>query len=261
MRLWGESSLSALFAAFAPFFMINVKLEKFEGPLSLLLKIIESEKMDIADISLAKIADQYVEFIRTTSDIDPDAMADFLVVAAKLLYLKSKALLPYLFPEEVIPDDDLERQLKMYREFLEAMKKLEQFLKTKRFMFIPEERKLWKMIGAEERFFAPPKKLVKEELAQVFREFLVSKKIVEMEEETIEHKVNIEEKIAGIREALLAKINLSFRDFLAKAESKTEVIVSFLAVLELMKQKTISVEQGELFSEIIISRKAELGEA
>ncbi|MDD5527850.1 MAG: segregation/condensation protein A [Patescibacteria group bacterium] len=237
--------------------MLNVKLEKFEGPLSLLLKIIEAEKMDIAEISLAKIADQYVEFIRQTADIEPEAMADFLVVAAKLLYLKSKALLPYLFPEEDIGEDDLERQLRMYREFLEAMKKLEAILKEKRFMFAPLERKLWKMIGAEEKFFAPPKKLDKNELAAVFREFLVRSKIVKLEEETIKHKVNIEEKIQGIRDALLAKINLSFRDFLAKAESKTEVIVSFLAVLELMKQKTISVEQGELFAEIFISRKCD----
>ncbi|MDD4902248.1 MAG: segregation/condensation protein A [Patescibacteria group bacterium] len=235
--------------------MINVKLEKFEGPLSLLLKIIEAEKMDIAEISLAKIADQYVEFIRTTSEIDPDSMADFLVVAAKLLYLKSRALLPYLFPAEEVDEDDLERQLKMYREFLEAMKKIESRLKEKRFMFAPAERKLWKMIGAEDKFFAPPKKLAKEQLAAAFREFLVNKKIVKLEEETIQVKVNIEEKIQGICDALLARINLSFRDFLAKAESKTEVIVSFLAVLELMKQKTISVEQEELFAEILISRK------
>ncbi|HTX86660.1 MAG TPA: segregation/condensation protein A [Candidatus Nanoarchaeia archaeon] len=235
--------------------MINVKLEKFEGPLSLLLKIIEAEKMDIAEISLAKIADQYVEFIRTTDDIDPEAMADFLVVAAKLLYLKSRALLPYLFPAEESDQDDLERQLKMYREFLEAMKKLESRLKEKRFMFAPTERKLWKMIGAEEKFFAPPKKLRAEDLAACFRELLVNKKIVSLEEETIRHKVNIEEKIQGIRDALLTQLNLSFREFLAKAESKTEVIVSFLAVLELMKQKTISVEQGELFAEILISRK------
>jgi segregation and condensation protein A len=238
--------------------MLNVKLEKFEGPLSLLLKIIEAEKMDIAEISLAKIADQYVEFIRDTADIDPDAMADFLVVAAKLLYLKSKALLPYLFPAEEEVTDDLERQLKMYREFLEAMKKLEALIATKRFLFIPTERKLWKMIGAEEKFFAPPKQLTKEETAAIFRQFLASRKVVRLEEKTIVHKVNIEDKISGIQEALLAKITLSFRDFLAKVESKTEVIVSFLAVLELMKQKTISVEQGELFSEILISRKSEI---
>lgn len=235
--------------------MINVKLEKFEGPLSLLLKIIEAEKMDIAEISLAKIADQYVEFIRNTLDIDPESMADFLVVAAKLLYLKSKALLPYLFPVEDAESDDLERQLKMYREFLEAMKKIETRLKEKLFMFEPVERKLWKMIGEEDKFFAPPKKLTKDELPIIFNNFLTKNTIIRLEEKTIEHKVNIEEKIQGIRDALLSRINFSFREFLAKAKSKTEVIVSFLAVLELMKQKSVSVEQGELFAEILISNK------
>lgn len=235
--------------------MLNVKLEKFEGPLSLLLKIIEAEKMDIAEISLAKIADQYVEFIRNTLDIDPESMADFLVVAAKLLYLKSKALLPYLFPVEDEGVDDLERQLKMYQEFLEAMKKIEARLREKQFMFEPTDRKLWKMIGLEDRFFAPPKKLQKEDLPEIFEGFLAKNRVIRLEEKTIEHKVNIEEKIQGIRDVLLSKINFSFREFLARAESKTEVIVSFLAVLELMKQKTISVEQGELFAEILILRK------
>jgi len=235
--------------------MMNVKLEKFEGPLSLLLKIIEAEKMDIAEISLAKIADQYVEIIRNSQDIDPDSMADFLVVAAKLLYLKSKALLPYLFPEEVGEEDDLERQLKMYREFLEAMKKIEARLKEKLFMFEPTERKLWKMIGAEDKFFAPPKKLRKEEFPKIFKDFLAGRKIVRLEEGIIEYKVNIEEKIQGIKNALCARINFSFRDFLAQSESKTEVIVSFLAVLELIKQKNVSVEQRELFADIMISRK------
>ncbi|HTW96800.1 MAG TPA: segregation/condensation protein A [Candidatus Methylomirabilis sp.] len=235
--------------------MINVKLEKFEGPLSLLLKIIEAEKMDIAEISLAKIADQYVEFIRNSPDIEPDALADFLVIAAKLLYLKSRTLLPYLFPAETEDTDDLERQLRMYREFLEAMKKLEDRLKEKQFMFSPVERKLWKMIGGEGGFFAPPKKLVKEELAAAFEQLLADKKIVWLEEQTIVSKVNIEEKIQSIRDALLERLSLNFRDFLAKAESKTEVIVSFLAVLELMKQKTVSVEQEGLFAEILISRK------
>lgn len=237
--------------------MMNVKLEKFEGPLSLLLKIIEAEKMDIAEISLAKIADQYVEVIKNSQDIDPESMADFLVVAAKLLYLKSRALLPYIFPQEAEDEGDLERQLKMYREFLEAMKKIEARLKEKLFMFEPTERKLWKMIGLEDKFFAPPKKLQKEDLSKIFKDFLVSKKIVRLEERTMEPKVNIEEKIQGIRDALCARINFSFRDFLAKAESKTEVIVSFLAVLELIKQKSVSVEQLELFAEIVISRKAE----
>ncbi|RLC38634.1 chromosome segregation protein ScpA, partial [Candidatus Falkowbacteria bacterium] len=75
---------------------MNIKLEKFEGPLSLLLKLIEREEMDITDISLARVAEDYVAYIREVENINPEEMADFLVVAAKLLLIKSKALLPYL---------------------------------------------------------------------------------------------------------------------------------------------------------------------
>jgi len=80
--------------------MIDIKIDKFRGPLGLLLQIIENEELDITEVSLARIADQYVKYIRSSNDIDPDKMADFLVLAAKLLLIKSKALLPYLYPEE-----------------------------------------------------------------------------------------------------------------------------------------------------------------
>jgi len=99
--------------------MRDVSVEQFSGPFGLLLSLIESEKMDITEISLAKIADEYVTYIRGAQDIDPEELADFLVVAAKLLFIKSKALLPYLYSgEEDEEIDDLERQLKMYKEFI-----------------------------------------------------------------------------------------------------------------------------------------------
>lgn len=241
--------------------MINFKLEKFEGPLSLLLKMIEAEKMDITEVSLAKIADQYVEYIRKCEVLDPERIADFLVVAAKLLWIKSRALLPYLFPA---PEDDaseLERQLRMYKEFLDAMKGVEEILSKKRFTFSPVGRNLRKMIGQADKFFSPPKKLSAADLASIFSDFLATKakNSVLLEEEVMEHKINIEEKIASIQEILLTKINLSFKDFVQRAQSRTEVVVSFLAMLELMKQKFIDVDQIGLFSEISISRKENSG--
>ena len=90
--------------------------EKFSGPLGLLISMIEGEEMDITEIALAKIADDYVNYIRSAENIDPDEMADFLVVAAKLLFIKSKALLPYLYTaEDEAEVDDLEKQLRMYK--------------------------------------------------------------------------------------------------------------------------------------------------
>ena len=238
--------------------MINVKLEKFEGPLSLLLKMIEAEEMDITQVSLAKIADQYVEYLKTCQDIDPDLLADFLVVAAKLLYIKSRALLPYLFPVEEDDSGDLERQLKMYREFLDAMAKIELILKEKHFSFSPVNRNLRKMIGMEDKFFSPPKKLTKDNLADIFAAFIKTKKVVQLEESVLEHKINIEDKILHIQQTLFDRLKVSFKEFMSTAQSKNEVIVSFLAMLELMKQKFIDVHQEELFSEIMISKKEKI---
>jgi len=241
--------------------MINIKLEKFEGPLSLLLKMIEAEKMDITEVSLAKIADQYVEYIKTVDNIDPGALADFLVVAAKLLWIKSRALLPYLFPAEDAETDDLERQLRMYKEFLEAMKGVEFILRQKRFSFSPVGRNLRKMVGQADKFFSPPKKISAGDLAAVMDDFLKAKagKMVVLEERVIEHQVSIEDKIAGLQKSLFDHLKVSFKEFVEKAQTRTEVVVCFLAMLELMKQKFVDVDQEGLFSEISIVRKKSAG--
>lgn len=238
--------------------MINIKLEKFEGPLSLLLKMIESQDLDITEVSLAKIANQYVEYIKCSNEIDPEQTADFLVIASKLLYIKSKALLPYLFPEEDEDIEELERQLKMFKEFLEAAKKVNKMIRKKRFMFGPPDRKASRAaVLAQGDVFSPPKKLQKNDLKNAFSEFIARKKpmLKRLEEGIIEHKINIEDKISAIEQTLIKKIKFSFNEFLEKAESKTEVIVSFLAILELMKQRSVDACQSGLFNEILISKQ------
>ena len=205
--------------------MLNIKIEKFEGPLELLLKMIEKEKLDIAEISLAKIADEYVEFIKNSPQINPELVADFLVIAAKLLYIKSKTLLPYLFPEEDEDMGDLENQLRMYKEFLKASEKVEEIIK-------------------------------KEDLKNIFEFFIERRrpKKLLLREDVIEYKINIEDKIRCIEDSLISKIKTNFSALLKEAESKTEIIVSFLAVLELIKQKTIGVRQDTLFSDFTIHK-------
>jgi len=173
--------------------MINIKLEKFEGPLALLIKLIDKEEVDITQISLARIADQYIEFIKKSPNIGPDNMADFLVIAARLLLIKSKALLPYLTEEEEEEIEDLERQLKMYKEFLDAAKVVEKILGKKKFMFAREFNR--KAVLADAGGFSPPKNLTKDDLRSVFADLLVRvKPAAKLEEASLEHKVNIEEK-------------------------------------------------------------------
>ena len=118
--------------------MHEVKLEQFTGPLGLLLRLIEKEELDITELSLAKIADNYVDYIQANKNIPDEELADFLVLAARLLYIKSKALLPYLvFDDPEDNEDDLERQLKMYQEFVTASEVLAVLIGRKKFLFAP----------------------------------------------------------------------------------------------------------------------------
>jgi segregation and condensation protein A len=233
--------------------VVSYKLEKFEGPLSLLLKLIEQEEMDITTVSLAKVADQFVSYIRAATTIDPEEMADFLVVAARLLYIKSKALLPYLFPEEEPAVAELEEQLRMYREFLEAAKGIEKLIGKKKFMFAREFNR--QAILQSTKLFSPPAKLNADIMRGVFEELLGRlQPPEEMGEATIVSRVTIDDKIGAIRAILLERIEVSFQRFLSEAKDKTEVIVSFLAVLELMRQREVVLEQAEMFGDIVISR-------
>ena len=235
--------------------MIEFTTEKFSGPLGLLLQLIEGEKLDITEINLAKIADQYVSYLRTLSDTDAEEMADFLVIAAKLLFIKSKALLPYLNTDEDEKEiDDLEKQLKMYKEFIAASQKVKDIIAEEHFLFLPPLLK-----NRRSQFnlpvFSAPTKVNPNLLHDVFLNILNNlKKSAEqvLPERTLEPKINIEEKIFMIRKLLGNKIKVNFSKILEKAENKTEVIVSFLAVLELVKQKELVFTQDELFSEINI---------
>jgi len=229
--------------------------EKFSGPLGLLLSLIEGEEMDITEINLAKIADDYVAYVKAAENIDPEELADFLVVAAKLLYIKSKALLPYLYHDsEEDESDDLERQLRMYKEFIEASEKIKNIIAQEKFLFLPPLIKS-RRVNSVEPSFSPLSKIQPLILKQVLEKLIAElekKKEVALKEEHLEPKINIEDKIYSIKKMLFEKIKINFTRLLREAKDKTEVIVSFLAVLELAKQKELIFEQEELFSDIHI---------
>jgi len=237
--------------------MMEFTTEKFSGPLGLLLSLIESEDLDITEINLAKIADEYVNYIRGASDINPEEMADFLVVAAKLLFIKSKALLPYLYTAEEDEEiNDLERQLRMYKEFVNASLKIKTLAEGKHFLYLPPTIK-----NRRAQFNLPvfnaPAKVTKEILAEVLARILLNLEKQQEEklpEERLEPKISIDEKIFLIKKMLIDKLRINFSKLLAAAQSKTEVVVSFLAVLELAKQKELFFEQEELFGEIHLSK-------
>jgi len=244
--------------------MIDINTEKFSGPLGLLLSMIESEEMDITEIALAKIADDYVEYVRSAENIDSEEMADFLVIAAKLLFIKSKALLPYLYAKEDEDEsDDLEKQLRMYKEFVAAslgVKSL--FAAGTRLYILPLGKN--RRLQSSEPMFTPPGKLNKEMLRDrfaallaVLEEELKKREEAKLPTATLEPKISIDDKIASIRSMIMDKARVSFSKLLASAETRTEIIVSFLAVLELAKQKELKFEQEGLFCEIMIRRISE----
>ncbi|MCX6796149.1 MAG: segregation/condensation protein A, partial [Candidatus Falkowbacteria bacterium] len=136
---------------------------------------------------------------------------------------------------------------------VEAMKKINLLIGQKKFMFAREFNR--QAILAEANLFSPPKGLRALDLALVFKEILGRLEVWEkLEERTIDDKIKIEDKMLTIQRLLVNRIKLSFNQVLAQAKSKTEIIVSFLAVLELMRQKEITLIQDELFSEIFISK-------
>lgn len=227
---------------------MQIKLQQFEGPLDLLLGMIEERELDITEVSLAQVADQYVEYIEHAHDINPEEVANFLVVAARLLWIKSKALLPYLVAEDEEEEiKDFENQLRIYREFLEVAKAIEERLSVGAFMYTRGTLKL----RVDEVVFNPPGNvtaLLLQETYEAIAHRLRPREV--LAEETVSRSVSIEERMQGIRATLKKMKQLSFSSLLEGGASRDDVVVNFIAMLELVKQKKVTAKQSALFSEI-----------
>jgi segregation and condensation protein A len=227
----------------------QIKSEQFQGPMDLLLQLIEAEELDITSISLSKITDEYVSYLKDIEEKRPEDFADFLYVAARLLYLKSRTLLPYLRAEEeqgVIP---LELQLKIYREFYEASKKIQNIISRKNFSYFREKPL------PEKGVFVPPKNVSVNKLSKIFKEIIAFlEPIIAIPKTTLKKIVSIKEKINQIITLVQKSITLNFSEIVKGAKSKTEIVVSFLALLQLVKDKVVDVEQKKLFHDITLKK-------
>lgn len=225
----------------------HIQLEQFEGPLPLLLALIEREKLDITRVSLAKVSDQYLEYLSREENISLDNLARFLSIAARLILIKSKALLPILqfTDEEEEEIGDLEEELRRYKLFKEASLRLG-MLVLERHRIITRESMLHTV-----SVFLPPKNLAKEDLAMYFRSVLGELPSMEiLEEKRVAEIVTLEEKISLLQESIKNRVKKSFSEIISGATDRVHVIVSFLALLELVKQRIVHAEQGEMFGEI-----------
>lgn len=229
----------------------HIRLEQFEGPLDLLLSLIEKEKLDITQVSLAKVADQYLEYIQNEKNISLENLASFLVVAARLILIKSRALLPILDwnDEEEASVDDLEIKLRTYKRFREAADRLGKCFFSARPAYSRES-----FLGMQAVFY-PPQNISVENLQTHFLDVLGEIPVFEeLPEKEMRAIVTLEEKIASLQETLRDRVESSFLELAKSAENRVEVIVSFLAILELVKQRFIFVEQDQFFSDIRIKR-------
>lgn len=231
--------------------MRTYKLQQFEGPLDLLLQMIQKEELDISTITLAAVAEQFVSYIQQNPDgISGEELTDFLVVATQLLLLKSQLLLPDLASDEEISPDALETQLKLYRRFVDAARALQTRIGQHRFLYARVKSPL--NIRAK---FSPPPSLKPEEMARMMHAVIERlQPIVILPESVMEKTVTLHEKMLDIQNLLRKSQGLSFRSLLGDSRSKIEQIVSFLALLELVKQQEVLVTQDRPFEDILIRR-------
>jgi len=229
---------------------LTFQIDKFVGPLDLLLSLIESEQLDISQVALAKVTDQYLSYLDEHKDLPADDLADFLTVATKLLVIKSKTLLPELADEEEDSAEQLEAQLRMYKEYLEAAKKIEAILEQNRYSFTRER------LPMDFRpKFSPPPNFNLSDLSSTFADILRRVEyITKLPEKIIAKVLTLKEIVSGIRETLLRAQKMNFREVIKNAKTRADVVVCFMALLELIKSGEAAVVQKGIFDEIEVEK-------
>ncbi|MBU0625793.1 segregation/condensation protein A [Patescibacteria group bacterium] len=235
----------------------TVKLEQFEGPLNLLLQLIEAEKLDISEVSLSQVTDDYLTLLEANPDIPPEELADFLVIASRLLLIKSKLLLPYLQLNTEEDDGlDLESQLRIYKSYLEASKILEKMVGRRRFLYVHDK------LPKTEIGFSPPHNLTLDQMRELFLGIIKRlEPLVQPKREALERTVSIHDKITQIRDLISRTKQIKFSALMNSATTRMEIIISFLALLELVKQRNVYVTQSGRFSDITIVKSPKLNKS
>jgi len=229
----------------------QIKIEHFEGPFRVLVQLIEEHELSITKVSLASVADQYLSYLRERRAWDPEELADFLVVAAKLIYLKSKSLLPTLhIDEEEQETEALERQLLLYKQYRDATHHLRARVQEGMSAYARERSPMMR-----ERRFLPPHATTATMLRVAFERVLRRlEHIIPSRAAVVRRTISIREKIHRLQQLIMENVSLPFSQFTGGKHSKVDLVVSFLAVLELMKQHIASADQEHMFGEITIRR-------
>ena len=237
--------------------MYSVKLDGFEGPLDLLLHLIQKEEMDIYDIQIAQITDRYLEYVNLMEQLDLDVASEFLVMAATLLHIKSQSILPQLTPstEHAIGDQEqLVKQLLEYKQFKEAAQVLDVYAERQTWVYSRSPKLHADLDGS--RSFE-----IKASLFDLLTAFkTINDRVAEVDPEELyetveEETITVEDKIAFIEGQLEIADQLLFDELFPLSASKADWIVTFLAILELIRIGKIVTVQTDHFESIYIVKQ------
>lgn len=228
------------------------KLNQFEGPLDLLLHLIKITKIDIRDIFLSDITEQYLEMMKNIDDVDIEKASEFINMSATLLEIKSRHLLPVESEdiEEEDPEQRLIRQIEEYKIFKEQGEVLAKIEDISRFYKAPDN-------SVGEFKYELPDKLSSDALVEAFKSLMQKMTVkaeVVQEKKIVKDRFTVAQKINQIKDTLLTKKEFKFSEMFEESYTRSEVINTFLALLELLKRQYITVVQNGLFDDIDIVR-------
>ena len=249
----------------------KVSLEKFSGPLDLLFSLIEEKKMAINEISLAQATDQFLGYFKKLQEDalnKPESMsstdyqrilADFLVIASRLILIKSRSLLPNLVltKEEEGDIKELEERLKVYQQIKIWGRELGKWAKD-RVLYLGRGSYLnMPAIYGEhgQTMFYPPQNISAENLYKIYESFLKTlPQIEKLEEKNLQRVVTLEQKIQELKTRINTAVEASFADISNGVKTKIDIILSFLAVLMLFRSRILELSQDKLFGDIKIKQ-------
>lgn len=226
--------------------MYQIKLAKFEGPLDLLHQLIESKKLEITEISLAEVADQFLDYLKNSTCLAMEDMANFLNIAGRLALIKSRALLPFLKLTE-----EEEKDIKSLKDQLAEYQKYKELAKIIHKIDLKGERYYNRTYLANiEPIFYFPKKLTSEILAASLSDLISTITLPQrIPQAQLIEKVSLEEKIADIEKTIKEKLELNFSQITNSTNPEAK-LVTFLSVLELLRRSKILAEQNSNFEDI-----------
>jgi len=233
-----------------------IRLDNFEGPLDLLCHLVDKNKMDINEVSISQITDQYIEYINAMQELNLDITSEFLVMASTLVYLKSKSLLPKQVEDEAeLTEEELIHRIIEYKKYKEISKKLREYFEiySKRFYKVPDKIELPSR-KLEEKY---SKDLIEESYKKLLErnKEKVNKNAINIEKIAIVETVTVTSKVKDIFRELVKKPRFIFNKLCkTKQYTKLETVTAFTGLLELTRRNKVITQQEKIFGDITVEK-------